>query len=87
MKIELDGRVRDGGGCHFMGQYRFDAFRLMYREKEKERERNIVITHFSAVYIFDSRFPEEEVDEIAMGEGMHEMWSWKKRQFVSVVRN
>lgn len=45
---------------------------------EKKKNREIVITHFSAVYIFDSRFSEEEVDEIAMGEGMYEMRSWKK---------
>jgi len=45
---------------------------------EKERRtvrKKIVITHFSAVYIFDSRFSEEEVDEIAVGKGMHEMRS------------
>lgn len=63
-----------------MGQYRSDAFRLMHGnrenekiQKERKRERKIVITHFSAVYIFDSRFSEEEVDKIAMGEGMHEI--------------
>jgi len=39
----------------------------------RKRARETVITHFSAVYIFDSRFSEEEIDEIAMGEGMYEM--------------
>jgi len=51
----------------------------MHVENERWRRRGVrvktVITHFSAVYIFDSRFSEEEVDEITMGKRMHEMWS------------
>lgn len=65
-----------------MGQHGFNAFTLMHGEKERET----VITHFSAVYIFDSRFSKEEVDEITMGEGMHKMRSCKKKKTICQCR-
>jgi len=71
MKIERWSKKKNS---HFVGQQYPAAAGSMHldlcMEKEKKHDgggREVVITHFSAVYIFDSRFSEEEVDEIAVG--------------------
>jgi hypothetical protein len=40
-----------------------------------KQERNKRETHFAAVHVFDGRFPEREIDVIAVSEGADEIRS------------